>query len=242
VKLVGLGGVGGIVARYLAVFLRSLEQQVDLWLIDGDRFEPSNGQRMLFSALASKAAVLAHDLGQALGAEALVQLHAIEAFLDPGNIAELLHDHDLVLLCVDNHFTRKIVSDYCAQILDDVVLISGGNDGVGADSTGRTLRGTYGNVQAFVRRGGRDLTPALDRFHPEIRRPLDAMPHDRAAGCAAQQQSAPQLLFTNLTTAAAMLNTFWLAVGGAGGGLSYGELCFDIAEGLMRPLPLAAPG
>jgi len=32
---------------------------------------------------------------------------------------------DLVLLAVDNHATRKLVSDHCAR-LDNVCLISGG--------------------------------------------------------------------------------------------------------------------
>ena len=41
IKIVGLGGVGSIVARYLAVFLASLEQPLRLVLIDGDTFEPS---------------------------------------------------------------------------------------------------------------------------------------------------------------------------------------------------------
>ena len=45
----------------------------------------------------------------------------------------------------------------------------------------------------------------------------------------------PQLLFTNLATASALCNAFLLH---ASRDLGYPELCFDIAEGLMRPVPL----
>ena len=53
VKIVGLGGIGCIVARYGAMFLASLakEQNVRLVLIDGDTFEPKNSSRMFFSSL-----------------------------------------------------------------------------------------------------------------------------------------------------------------------------------------------
>jgi hypothetical protein len=36
-----------------------------------------------------------------------------------------------------------------------------------------------------------------------------------------------------------MLNTLWLHLCGA---THYGELVFDIADGLMRPMPLSPPG
>ena len=48
VKVIGLGGVGGPVARYLAVFLAAQQVASRLVLIDGDSFEPSNASRMIF--------------------------------------------------------------------------------------------------------------------------------------------------------------------------------------------------
>ena len=136
---------------------------------------------------------------------------------------------------MDNHATRKLVSDHCRR-LRDVVLISGGNDGVETDSAGRQLRGTYGNCQVFLRRDGRDLSPALTRYHPEIAQPEDRLP--TAKNCTEMIASVPQVLFANLQAAAAMLNAFWLH---ACGTLHYSELTFDIAEGRMQPLPLPAP-
>ncbi len=63
VKLIGLGGVGSICARYLTLFLASREDaDLRLVLVDGDRFEERNGSRMHYSRLGNKAEVVREDL------------------------------------------------------------------------------------------------------------------------------------------------------------------------------------
>jgi hypothetical protein len=230
VKIIGLGGVGGIVARYGAIFLASLGGNARMVLIDGDSFEPSNASRMFFGACGNKAAVIRDELLPRF-AESNLSLIAIEEFVTPDNIGRLVREGDIVLLTVDNHATRKLVNDYCAATLQNFFLLSGGNDGVGKDTSGSVRRGTYGNVQAYLRRNGEDVSPSLTRFHPEIREPADRLPTDQS--CTELAMSVPQILFANLTAATAMLNTLWLQLCGA---LHYGELSFDIAEGLMRPV------
>src|SRR5262249_6226658 len=143
---------------------------------------------------------------------------------------------DIVILAVDNHATRKIVNDHCAAKLEDVCLISGGNDGVGQGRAGRTSRGTYGNCQVYLRCGGQEVSPSLTRYHPEIQNPAHHLPTE--VGCAELVTSVPQILFTNLATASAILNALWLYLCGA---LHYSELSFDIADGLMRPSALPGP-
>ena len=236
VKIVGLGGVGGIVARYGAMFLASLakEQNVRLVLIDGDKFEPKNSTRMFFSDYGNKAAVTRDDLLDRF-AESRLTLVAIEEYVTEENVARLFHNHDIVISAVDNHATRKMLSDFAGK-LDDVVLISGGNDGVAEDSTGKFRRGTYGNCQIYIRQGGRDVSPSLTQYHPEIADPADRLPTDQS--CTEMLESVPQLLLTNLATASAILNAMVLYLSGA---LHYSELAFDVADGLMRPLPLPAP-
>ncbi len=236
-KIVGLGGVGSIVTRYGAMLLASLakEENARLVLIDGDLFEASNATRMFFSGYGNKAAVTRADLLPRF-ADSRLTLVAIEEYVTPENCPRLLRDNDIIIATVDNHATRKLISDYCAAHLDNVVLISGGNDAVGPDSTGKIRRGTYGNCQIFIRRKGRDLNPSLTRYHAEIANPADRLPTDQ--GCAELMASTPQLLLANLQTAAAILNTLWLYLCNAS---HYSELAFDIAEGLMRPLPLPAP-
>jgi hypothetical protein len=164
-------------------------------------------------------------------------LSAIEEYVTPENLDRLLVDGDVVLLAVDNHATRKLVGDHCARRLADVCLISGGNDGVGEDSAGHQQRGTCGNVQIHFRREGRDETPPIAAYHPEIANPRDALPTDLS--CTEALTSIPQVLFTNLTTATVMLNAFFLH---ACRSLDYPEVCFDIADGLMRPVRLPSEG
>jgi molybdopterin/thiamine biosynthesis adenylyltransferase len=228
VKLIGLGGVGQIVARYGALFLTSTGSEVRLVLIDGDSFEPSNANRMFFGAFGNKAAVTREELLSRFTDTSLAVI-AVEEYLTPDNMGRLIREGDIVLLCVDNHATRKLVNGRCAE-LRDVCLLSGGNDGVGLDNSGTFRRGTYGNVQAYVRRCGQDASPPLTHLHPEIANPSDRLPSEQS--CTELVASVPQILFANLAVASALLNTLWLHLNGA---LAYSELCFDIAEGRMRP-------
>lgn len=235
VKLIGLGGVGSIVARYGALFLASLRGDARLVLIDGDHFEPSNASRMLFGATGNKAAVVRAELLSRF-VQSTLELAAIEEYVTPENLGRLIREGDIVLLTVDNHATRKLVDAHCAT-LSDVCLISGGNDGVEQDATGRRRRGTYGNVQVCLRCDGAEVTPPLTRLHPEIEHPADRLPTDPS--CTEQVASVPQVLFANLAVASALLNTFWLYLCDA---LHYAELAFDIADGLSRPvLPIGQP-
>ena len=174
VRLVGLGGIGGVVARYVSIFLASLPCETNLLLIDGDEFETKNASRMLFSNYGNKAEVVRAELLEHF-VESRLTLMAVDQLITPENIATLLPSglNEVILLCVDNHETRKLVSDYCEGRegfpgVDDICLISGGNDGVGADSSGIVRRGSYGNVQVYIRRGGTDVSPSLTAFHKEI--------------------------------------------------------------------------
>lgn len=234
VKLIGLGGVGGIAARYLAAYLAAGPVETRLVLVDGDAFEPRNADRMLFSTCGNKAKVVREELLPFVDGS-LLELVAIEEYVDPDNLPRLVGEGDVVLLAVDNHATRRLVAEHCAG-LDDVCLISGGNDGVGEDGSGRLLRGTYGNVQVHHRVGGRDASPPLAAYHPEIAAPRDALPTD--VSCSEAVMSVPQILFTNLATASALLSACFLHACDA---LAYPELCFDIAEGRMQPLALPWP-
>jgi hypothetical protein len=231
IKLIGLGGVGSIVARYLATFLASLEQSARLVLIDGDSFEFANASRMIFGSCGNKAAVIRDEFLARLSGSPL-SVETIEEYATQENICRLIHNGDIVVLTVDNHATRKLVNDRCAS-LDRCCLVSGGNDGVGKDSLERIRRGTFGNVQIYVRENRVDVTPPLTHQHPEILKPVDRLPTDQS--CTELVASVPQILFANLTVAAALLNTLFLHLSGA---LHYGELAFDIAEGLMRPTAL----
>ncbi|MEQ8667811.1 MAG: ThiF family adenylyltransferase [Pirellulales bacterium] len=241
VRVVGLGGIGAIVARYCCVFLASLRGESSLILMDGDNFEPKNASRMLFSSHGNKAEVVRASLVEHVR-DSQLTLVAVDEFIDRENVSCLISGgpNEVVLLCVDNHPTRKLLSDYCQGRdgfpgVDDLCLISGGNDGVGPDSSGVHRRGSYGNVQIYIRRSGTDISPSLTTFHPEIDRPAQSTAQEH---CTEAIASTPQLLFANLMAASAICNAFWLYLCGS---LHYSELGFDIADGKMRPLGLPAP-
>ncbi len=224
IKIIGLGGVGCIVLQFLAMLLNSLGQQVRLVLIDGDEFEPANSQRMAFHNLGNKAEVKAAETVGLLDS-GTVAVVAVPKYVSEDNVGELIGEGDLILLCCDNHPTRKLVSDHC-QRLSDVVLISGGNEAVNPPEE----LGTYGNVQIAIRQGGKDVTVPITRFHPEIAHPQGRIPTEM--DCGQQAVSAPQFLITNMFVAAAMLGSF---VADACDRLSYQEIKFDVLEARMLP-------
>src|SRR5262249_14253123 len=147
------------------------------------------------------------------------------------SVAKLILPGDHVFLCVDNHPTRKLVSEHCGR-LPSVALFSGGNEGVDPPRE----RGTYGNVQVYLRQNGRDLTAPRTPFDPEFANPKGKLPAE--ASCAGLAVSTPQILFTNLAVASAMLNAFFAYTCGR---LTYQEVKLDVLEARMLPqLPLAA--
>lgn len=225
IKVIGLGGIGCVLLPYLAVFLRSLKQVTRLVLIDGDTFDPvTNPTRMIFEKVGNKAEVKAAETIALLGS-CDVSVADVPEYLTAENRERLIREGDWVFLCVDNHPTRKFVSERCDQ-LADVVLISGGNEGVEPPRE----RGTYGNVQVAVRRENKDLTAPLTRYHPEIANPRGKMPTE--VDCGQLAVSSPQVLFTNIAVASAMLNAFYACLCER---LTYQEVKFDILDARMLP-------
>ena len=120
---------------------------------------------------------------------------------------------------VDNHASRHLADEHAAT-LRDLTLISGGNDF------------EDGNLQVYLRRDGRDLTPRLSRYHPEIARPQDRHPAELSCE-ELMAAGAPQLLFTNLMVASLMLNAFYALRLDLPG---YCEVYLDIRQNLSRPV------
>lgn len=223
IKVIGLGGIGSPVAQGLAQFLASTKAESALWLIDGDDFEERNRERVLFQSYDNKALTKAKELTAAL--DARVQVIPVPRYVTPWNARHVIEEGDIVFMCVDNHATRKVVNNRCRR-LQEVVLFSGGNDGI---EDGK--EGTFGNVQTYIRGEGRDLTNPLTRWHPEIAKPADRRPDQQ--GCVEMSDAAPQLFFTNLAVASTMLAAFyaWLRSHAV-----FEEVYLDIALARMQPV------
>lgn len=214
--IVGLGGVGTHLANPLCRYLAYAHPRTRVTLIDGDNYEQRNAERQVFRELGNKAEVTAKELQEEF---ADLEIEAKPHFLTEDNIFVFVPEGSHVFCGVDNHASRKLLSEYCAT-LQDVILISGGND---FDD---------GNVQVYIRQDGKDLTDPLTKFHEEIAAPRDRNPaelscEERAA------TSAPQLVFANLKVATEMANAFWVTVTR---GVTYNELYFDLQTGRQRPV------
>lgn len=216
IKVIGLGGIGNCLVHPLARFLQYHDQDVAVTLIDGDVFEQGNAQRQYFARFGNKAEVTAEWLA-GLFPSLLFRVEPRYAALD--NLPSLVYNGDIVLLGVDNHASRKLVSDH-GENLSDVVVISGGNE----------LKD--GCVQIFIRRDGENITlPLANDFHPEIQNPADN--HPLANGCMQMLPGAPQVIFANNTAATVMLNSFYALLQGQ---VMPDEIYFDLLTGSCRPV------
>jgi hypothetical protein len=214
IKVIGAGGIGGCLLRILVQYLNFEDPTAAVVIIDGDRFEPNNAGRQQFTELGNKADVTARDLTRLYPR---LNVSAREEYVTEANAYRLIGEGDIVFLCVDNHATRKLVSDR-AEELEDILLISGGNEL------------TDGNVQIFFRWAGEDLTlPIVNRFHPELAEPKDRNPGDLS--CGEQVESLPQILFMNNMIAEIMLNAYFAYRQGK---LGYDEVYADILLNTVR--------
>jgi hypothetical protein len=227
--IVGTGGVGSIVFRFLVPYLRHRGKPCAVYPMDGDRFEETNRDRQLFGRLGPKAEVLADELAPDYGDA--VSIIPVNHYLTPQRARHMIGEGDVVFCTPDNHATRRAVSARCGR-LRDVALFSGGNDGV---EDGKT--GACGNVQIHLRVDGRNVTNPITVFHPEIAKPADRLPTQQ--GCGELASSAPQLLFANLAVASGLLGAFY---SWRQDRLDYEEAYFDLLTGRSVPVKRAVRG
>lgn len=233
VKVIGAGGIGSMLLQPLARVLNYGTHlyefnNVKMSIIDGDQVEFKNFTRQNFNMehlMANKADVTANTLANEFDN---IKIKGEGTYISNENIDELITDGDLVFLCVDNHSTRKLVSDHC-ETLRNVTLISGGNEL------------TDGNIQVYVRKGSKNITlPLANEFHPEIMNPNDKNPAYavKKMGCqVVAETTAPQIMITNFAIASAMLNAFHVLM--ASGNKKpdiYDEAYIDINVNKCRPI------
>lgn len=195
ITVIGLGGVGSILVERLSRFINyTTEMEAKILLVDGDTYEPKNYERQEFSQMGNKSQIKVVDLSVKFPN---IDYDSYPAYINEANTADVIKDGSIVFMCVDNHKSRNIINNYC-KVLNNVTLISGGNEL------------TDGNVQLYVRRDGKDLTPDIAAYHPEIENPDDKLPEEQS--CEELANSAPQLYFANLGVATLMCWTFYNAI------------------------------
>ena len=193
IAVIGLGGIGSILINTLSRYIDSNNKlnPSSIMLVDGDDYEVKNLERQDFVSFGNKAIVKCNELSRRFQN---ISFSNCPEFISEENIQNIIKEKMVVFVGVDNHTTRKLVSDY-AKKMNDIIIISGGNEL------------TDGNVQIFIRKGGEDVTPSLTDYHPEINDPQDKSPLDMS--CEELSHSAPQLFFTNFMVAAHMCSAFY---------------------------------
>ena len=208
IKIIGLGGIGSVLCDNLCRYLNYQRGgEFIVTLIDGDDYEYKNNERQSFSRLGSKARIKANDMRTMFDN---ISFREVSEFITPENISRNIEEGDIIFLCVDNHKTRKLVSEYAGAI-NNLLIISGGNEY------------TDGNIQIYLRIGGEDKTPSLTDYHPEIANAGDKSPDEMS--CEELAESEPQLLFTNISVATIMCWAYYNMSANLNGDLEKFDQC-----------------
>jgi adenylyltransferase/sulfurtransferase len=218
VKVIGCGGVGGCLLNILPRYLTHLKDQIpSLTLVDGDTYEHRNSERQEFTRLGNKAEITADRIRREFPS---LSVNSSGSFITKVNVPLFIKEGDLVFCCVDNHATRKLLSDHCEK-LRNVVLFSGGN-------------GTMnGNIQVHVRKDGVDVSTPITRFHKELESPKDVNPGDRDPACDVEIETTPQIIWVNNMIAGLMGMALYHYLSGVFDGKEvYDEIYMDGTNGI----------
>lgn len=193
ISIIGLGGIGSILVNTLSRFLSTNKSFDSIYvnLVDGDDYEIKNNERQEFVGYGNKAEIKKKEL---MIKFTNITYNDIPYFIDSNNIKNIIKENSIIFVGVDNHKTRKLISDF-AKTLNNITIISGGNEL------------TDGNIQIFIRKNGENITPSLTDYHPEIKDPMDKSPDEMS--CEELSNSQPQLYFTNFMVAGHMCSAFY---------------------------------
>ena len=209
VLVLGAGGTGS----WLATFLDKMSLGNDVVIFDGDVVEPKNVLRQNFKTIDvghRKAEVVADH-----NRMSFVHGYITDTAILHQVMAEFPDDATpLIIGCLDNNATRKIVHDFVAEC-ENAVWIDGGN------------AERHGQAYICIKENGEivpgfespiDLEEAFQNFDGDERRP------DQIS-CAEQSESAPQNVTANVTSATLLFNILVLFL--KGGALLSNKYIFD---------------
>lgn len=194
-----MGGIGTRLIHPLCCFLNhgKFDTPVELTIVDGDKYEERNRNRQMFSKIGNKAEVTVESIAPLYPN---VNFFSVAMYLADSNAVRIVREGDIVLACVDNDKSRKILTNRCKD-LKNVSVLSGGNEL------------TTGTVQCWLRRNGDDVTLPLDNpyYGFKVAEAADEHPEEAQArrGCEIKIESGEvQTLAANNFVAAVMLNCF----------------------------------
>ncbi|WP_258112175.1 ThiF family adenylyltransferase, partial [Alicyclobacillus sp. SP_1] len=217
VVLIGVGGTGGYVLQQMARLLYSLKEQgasvPDVLLVDGDTVEEKNLLRQYFlphDVGKKKATVLAERYARAYGLSIAAYPHYLTKEAD-GQPTGILEHGDVVVACVDNGSTRRLLHEQLNRH-HDVVYIDSGNSAVAMPEHPEHLdryqlahlknSGWEGQVVVGVRRHGQTVLPFPGEVFPDL---IEEDHFPTEVRCGEVSVSNPQRLMTNLMAATTVM-------------------------------------
>lgn len=223
--VVGAGGIGHFLAPVLAKYLSFKHPGSKLTIVDGDKIEDKNLARVYeVSAVGEmKAHVLASTCINLIPRDSLT-VETVDEYITPDTY-ERYHrkwcvDGTVIFGCVDNNKTRVYLESLVKK-LNNGIFVVGGN--------------SYheGQAQLYVRLDGKNITPPITEFAPELldeSDPLNVFPDEK--DCTTEYESEPQLILVNMTVASTMLNLFYSqCVDSTPTAMSFNEALVDIIRG-----------
>ncbi|MCK9279152.1 MAG: ThiF family adenylyltransferase [Melioribacteraceae bacterium] len=227
IVVVGLGGIGSHLVEPLYRYLLSLGKEecekFEISFVDGDKYEQGNAGRQTFaeSLIGMNKAKAQEMIFNSRFSEGLVKVYGIEEYVGEENVKYIIPEGSIVFSCVDNHTCRRILSQHC-QSLNDVILISGGNE-------------LYdGNVQTFFRKEGKNMNKTIEERHPEIGTTEDGDRAKMSCEELAQIPGGGQVIITNFAVSSLMLNMFYSYLSQVEGIHNVIETFFDVRGNKFR--------
>ena len=164
-------------------------------LIDGDQFVASNLERqdmIQYDIMRNKADVYVERIQQEFKD---LKVQPLQEFVTHENIG-IISEDSLVLSCVDNHATRKLLADH-ARTLKNCIVLTGASDMVN------------GNVHVHIVKNGKEITEGIDTAHPEVAAGKDRNPGEMNCEERARLPGGGQQIASNVFTAALMVAMLW---------------------------------
>jgi len=196
--VVGAGGTGSQLLPFLTQLLANVneDRDIDLCVIDGDLFEQKNkrNQKCLDRDIGENKAKVTAERYQRIYSDYKISYY--DDFIKTERDLEILIKQKegsmnyvpVIVSCVDNNSTRKLI-DKVFHELNDVVYIDSGN---GTDNM-------VGQVVTGLRLKNKTILPPVSSVFPEIKEDTDTI--ENATGCANNVGEAPQNIATNVMAA-----------------------------------------